>query len=137
MRTLIAGAALALLLSGQALAAEQRFDLVCTATDEAGDKVSEHFSVDLPKQAWCSRAEGRCAVATLFGIEGDVVVFERSELDTASYDHWANRKTGEYRSWVSIEVPRMETESRGACKEAPFTDFGVEGLNDADKAARS
>ena len=138
MRALFAGLCLALTLSGAALAAApNQFDLVCSAKDEAGEASADHISVDIDKKAWCLRAEGKCEVSTLFGVDGDTVVFERSALETGSYDHWANRKTGEYRNMSAIAVPPVTTDAKGMCREAPFTAFGVEGLNDAAKAARN
>ena len=138
MRTLFAGLALALTVSGAAAAAgPNQFDLVCSAKDDGGEASADHISVDLDKKAWCLREDGKCDVATLFGIEGDTVVFERSALETGSYDHWANRKTGEYRNMSAMAVPPVKTDSKGVCKEAAFTSFGVEGLNDAAKAARN
>ncbi len=125
--TLFAGAA-----SAQT-AAPRQFDFVCTAKDEAGATETPRFSVDLDKKAWCTRDGATCTVATLFGSEGDVIVFERSQLETGAYDHWVNRKTGEYRSTTSGS---FSTDSRGSCKEAAFTAFGVT-LNDGAKAAHN
>ncbi len=128
-------AAFAVASAAQAQATRQ-FDLVCTAKDETGAAETPRFSVDLDKKAWCARAEGQCVIATLFGIEGDVIVFERSQLETGSYDTSVNRKTGDYRSATTTAVPPVSTESRGRCAEAPFTAFGVP-LNDGAKAARN
>ena len=114
----------------------RQFDFVCTAKDEAGGAETPRFSVDLDKKAWCAREGTACEIATLFGAEDDVIVFERSQLETGSYDHWVNRKTGEYRSTTSSAVPPVTTDSRGRCQEAAFTPFGVT-LNDAAKAARN
>ena len=75
-------------------------------------------------------------VATVFGVDGDTLIFERSALETGSYDHWVNRKTGEYRNMSSIPTPPIKTDAKGSCKEAPFTAFGVD-LNDAAKAAHN
>jgi hypothetical protein len=137
VRTLIAGFGLALALSSTALAAgPAQFDLVCTGKDDGGQASAEHVSVDIDKKAWCLREEGKCDIATLFGIEGDTVIFERSQLETGAYDHWVNRKSGEYRNMSSTALPPITSESKGTCKEVPFTSFGV-ALNDAAKAARN
>ncbi|CAN5301327.1 hypothetical protein BH09PSE2_BH09PSE2_09720 [soil metagenome] len=114
-------------------AAPRQFDFVCSAKDEGGAAETPRFSVDLDKKAWCTRDGADCTIATLFGSEGDVIVFERSQLETGAYDHWVNRKTGEYRSTTSGTI---STDSRGSCKEAAFTPFGVT-LNDGAKAARN
>ena len=137
MRTLIAGFGLALTLSTAALAAgPAQFDLVCAGKDDQGQAGGERLSVDLDKKAWCLREEGKCDIATVFGIEGDTVIFERSQLETGSYDHWADRKSGVYRNMSASAVPPITTDTKGTCKEAPFTPFGV-SLNDAAKAARN
>ena len=137
MRTLIAGFGLALCFSSAAPAAgPAQFDLVCTGKDDQGQAAAERVSVDIDKKAWCLREEGKCEIATLFGLEGDTVVFERSQLETGSYDHWADRKSGAYRNMSSTAVPPITTDTKGTCKEAPFTPFGV-ALNDAAKAARN
>ena len=128
--SLIAGTALA---QTAAPAASRQFDFVCAAKDEAGTAEAPRFSVDLDKKAWCAREGDGCTIATLFGAEGDVIVFERSQLETGAYDHWVNRKTGEYRSTTSGTI---STDSRGSCKEAAFTPFGVK-LEDGAKAARN
>lgn len=137
MRILIAGFGLALTLSSAALAAgPPQFDLICAGKDDQSQAVAERLSVDVDKKAWCLREEGKCEIATLFGVEGDTLIFERSQLETGSYDHWANRQSGDYRNMSATAVPPITTDSKGSCKEAPFTPFGV-ALNDAAKAARN
>lgn len=138
LHRLIASLFLALSSSCAALAqAPTQFDLVCAGKDANGQADAGRFSVDVDKKAWCSREEGgACQIATLFGVDGDVVIFERSALETGSYDHWVNRKTGEYRNMSVLAVPPITNDAKGMCKEAPFTPFGVT-LNDAAKAARN
>ncbi len=137
MRTLIAGLGLALTLSSVARAAgPAQFDLVCAGKDDQGQAVAEHLSVDIDKKAWCLREEGKCDIATLFGLDGDTVIFERSQLETGSFDHWVDRKSGAFRNMSATAVPPISTDAKGTCKEALFTPFGV-ALNDGAKAARN
>ena len=102
----------------------EQMDFVCTATDTAGGAPQQlRYSVDLHSHAWCAREPACTEIKTVFGVKGSKLVLESSSLEVTSYETSIDRADGAYNSVVSLGG--MRTETKGVCKPAPFTPFGV------------
>lgn len=100
-----------------------RSDYVCTARTETGEADDQRIRVDMEAKAWCTSKDGCKEIKTLFGVKDAKVVLESSQLEVTSYESSIDRASGAYSSTVT--VGGIESWSRGACKPAPFTPFGV------------
>ena len=100
-----------------------RSDYVCTAKADSGEADDQRIRVDLEAKAWCTSKDGCREVKTLFGVKDARVILESSQLESASYESSIDRATGAYLSTVS--TAGFDSSSRGTCKAAPFTPFGV------------
>ena len=121
------GAALAAALGLAAPAAAQAWpekaDYVCAIKADTGEADDQRIRVDLAAKAWCTSKDGCKEIKTLFGVKDAKVILESSELEVSSYESSIDRATGVYTS--SVTVGGIQSSSRGTCKAAPFTPFGV------------
>ena len=115
--------ALACASPGAAQTYPARSDYVCTAKTDAGEADDQRVRVDTEAKAWCTSKDDCKEIKTLFGVRDSKVVLESSQLEVTSYESSIDRATGAYESTVT--TGGLESWSRGTCKPAPFTPFGV------------
>ncbi len=108
---------------GTAQTYPQKADYVCAIKADTGESDDQRIRVDLDAKAWCTSKDGCKEIKTLFGVKDARVVLESSQLEVASYESSIDRATGAYSSVVT--TGGIESSSRGVCKPAPFTPFGV------------
>lgn len=101
----------------------QKSDYVCTARSDTGEPDDQRIRVDLEAKAWCTSKDGCKEIKTLFGVKAAKVILESSQLEVTSYESSIDRATGAYSSVVT--TGGFDSASRGACRPAPFTPFGI------------